>query len=128
MSHVTATADFSTLRKSGSSTTKARLEQRYIVDLIKILREHGKGLRRWSVMRAMRARWEDADLPVSQKFEDDVERAFRKLCAGADAFKNGHATDDEAVFYRPEERAGEVWAVHDKRADAWLLREGVDAD
>ena len=123
-----ATASIEAPRKSGAMTMKARMERRYVVNLIDVLRQNSQGLRRWSVMRAMRSRWEDADLPVSQKFEDDVERAFRKLCAGADAFKNGHANDDEAVFYRPEERAGEVWAVHAKRADAWLIREGADAD
>ena len=107
---------------------KARMERRYVVNLIDVLRQNSQGLRRWSVMRAMRNRWEDADLPVSQKFEDDVERAFRRLCAGADAFKNGSAEDEEAVFYRPGERAGEVWAVHEEQADIWLATEGADID
>lgn len=107
---------------------KARMERRYVANLIDVLRSHRHGLRRWSVMRAMRARWDDADLPISQKFEDDVERAFRRLCAGAEAFKNGPADDAAAVFYRPEERAGEVWAVRRKQADAWLATEGTDID
>lgn len=126
MTNMTATADYAIPRKSASATVKARLEHRYVVQLIDVLRPHAHGLRRWSVMRAMRARWEDAELSVSQKFEDDVERAFRRFCAGADAFKNGPAAEQDALFYRPEERAGEVWAVHAKLADAWLAREGAD--
>lgn len=122
------TASIATPRKSSAMTIKARMERRYVVNLIDVLRPHSQGLRRWSVMRAMRSRWEDADLPVSQKFEDDVERAFRRLCAGADAFKNGPSGDDEAVFYRPGERAGEVWAVHEEQADVWLATDGADID
>lgn len=99
---------------------KQQSEQRTVVELIKVLRTHPKGLRRWSVMRAMRARCEAAGLDVSQKFEDDVERAFRRFCAGADAFKSTNGGADDALFFRPEERAGEVWAVYTDRADAWL--------
>jgi hypothetical protein len=44
---------------------------------------------------------------------------FRSFCAGpADAgFREVAAA--QAIFYRPEGKAGEVWAVHTDRAKAW---------
>jgi hypothetical protein len=78
------------------------------------------GFRRWSVMRAIRQRREKTHRPVPQKFEDKVERAFRGFCAG-DPLTSGESKD--ALFYRPKDKAGEVWAVHEERARAWLDEE-----
>jgi hypothetical protein len=100
------------------NSTKAQAEMGLTVDLIEVLRAHPSGLRRWSVMRAMRNLHEAAGRSVPQKFEDDIERVFRRLSS---------AEGQDAVFYRPSERAGEVWALHDKQADAWLEAEGVAA-
>ena len=67
-------------------------------------------------MRALRARREAAGHDIPQKFEDDVERVFRRFC--------GDGAGPDAVFYRPQERAGEVWAVNAAAANAWLDAEG----
>ncbi len=110
------------LRSSDTATMKQQSEQRLAVDLIMVLRPYRNGLRRWSVMRAMRARREAAGRSIPQKFEDDVERVFRRL--SSDPTRGVEETGD-AVFYRPQERAGEVWAVHADHADAWLDASGI---
>lgn len=100
-----------------------RTSDAYLRDLIEVLSEQPAGLRRWSVMRTMRERCEFRDRDVPQKFEDEVERTFRNRCV--DDAPAGAAKQDNqsALFYRPKERAGEVWAVYPERAKTWL-REG----
>jgi hypothetical protein len=90
-----------------------------LADLIEVLQANPAGLRRWSVMRAMRRRCESAGREVSMKFEDNVERVFREHCSPDTA-----AADAEPMlFFRPKEKAGEVWAVHAGKAQAWLAGE-----
>ena len=93
-------------------------ETKTVADIIAALLPHPRGLRRWSVMRAIRNDLRNASRSIPHKLEDDVERAFRHFCApgktGAEA-PSGHA-----LFFRPAETAGEVWAVHADRAAAWL--------
>jgi len=97
--------------------------QSVLTDLIAVLRDHPGGLRRWSVMRAMRVRAARAGREDSPKFEDDVERVFRRYCTG-DISRAGTASSPASeLFFRPGDRPGEVWAVNVTRADAWLRGE-----
>lgn len=95
---------------------RAKPDADCVAELIEVLLANPAGLRRWSVMRAIRTRRETANKQVPQKFEDQIERAFRGLCAG----EQGKSDDGNALFYRPKDKAGEVWAVHPERARAWL--------
>ncbi|MBS0275856.1 MAG: hypothetical protein JSR55_16070 [Proteobacteria bacterium] len=99
--------------------SRMRADQTLLLDLIAVLTANKAGLRRWSVMRAMRQRAEKANREVTPKFEDDVERAFRKFCEG-DAVRSGNANPATALFFRPKEKAGEVWAIYPEKAEAWL--------
>ena len=76
-------------------------------ELIAVLAPHPGGLRRWSVMRAIREQRNREGHMVSLKFEIEVERVFRGACSGE---VNG--SPRAALFFRPEGKAGEVWAVH----------------
>ena len=100
-----------------------------VLDLIEVLLPHPGGLRRWSIMRAIRSLRANRDVEISLKLEDEIERVFRKFCAG-ELLPNGakgRRAPDESLFHRPKEKAGEVWAVNPQRARAWLKAE-TDAD
>jgi hypothetical protein len=77
-----------------------------VEELVAALKPHPKGLRRWSVMRAIRKGREAVSHDVPLKLEADVERAFRRFCRGDDMRASG-----AALFCRPAEKAGEVWAL-----------------
>jgi hypothetical protein len=75
-----------------------------IDELVAVLAPHPAGLRRWSVMNAIRKQRQSAGRDVPLKMEADIERAFRGSCtAGASR---------TARFRRPSETAGEVWALN----------------
>jgi hypothetical protein len=77
-------------------------------------------------MRAIRKNREITNRPIPQKFEDEVERAFRKFCSDADPARNGGRPPETALFFKPKEKAGEVWAILASNAEAWLRGERVD--
>jgi len=103
-------------RGQQTSLQPSRANDSCLSELIDILRANPAGLRRWSVMRAMRSRATAAGREITPKFEDDVERVFRRHCAG-DSMRAGTAPDPaNELFYRPKDKAGEVWALNTARA------------
>ena len=84
------------------------------LEIIKVLAPYPRGLRRWSVMRAIRKNRILAGQGIPLKLEAEVERVFRRFCAGADA-----RGANNALFFRPTEKAGEVWAAFPDRVKAW---------
>jgi hypothetical protein len=95
-------------------------ETRTVADIVRALLPHPKGLRRWSVMRAIRTDLRGASRDIPHKLEDDVERAFRHFCAAGTGKTWAGAPSGHALFFRPAETAGEVWCVFTGRATAWL--------
>lgn len=91
-----------------------------VAELARLLLSHPGGLRRWSVMRAMRKAWESAQKEVGQKFEDEVERNFCHFSIDDDWTKLHDRQPEDALFFRPREKAGEVWAAHPEQVQAWL--------
>ena len=83
-----------------------RLRPTIVEELVAALAPHTKGLRRWSVMRAIRKGREALSREIPLKLEADVERAFRQFCRG-----DGIRASGTALFCRPAEKAGEVWAL-----------------
>jgi hypothetical protein len=78
-----------------------------VEELVAALAPHPKGLRRWSVMRAIRKNREAQARDIPLKLEADVERAFRRFCRDDNMRASG-----TALFCRPAEKAGEVWALN----------------
>jgi hypothetical protein len=77
-----------------------------VEELVAALAPHPAGLRRWSVMRAIRKERQALSRDIPLKLETDVERTFRRFCRG-----DGVRGSGTALFYRPSETAGEVWAL-----------------
>jgi hypothetical protein len=110
-----------TFRHHSDIAFRDRANQPILSELITVLKPHVRGLRRWSVMRAMRENRVRQSHDIPLKFEDDIERIFRRFCA-EDTGSRIHLAE-KAPFYRPRETAGEVWALHPKRAEALLADE-----
>lgn len=94
--------------------------QPILSELIAVLKPHPRGLRRWSVMKAMRDNRKRKSRDIPHKFEDDIERVFRRFCADGSTSGTPTAANENAPFYRPPETAGEVWAMHPERAEELL--------
>ncbi|HWY65197.1 MAG TPA: hypothetical protein VNX61_08275 [Rhizomicrobium sp.] len=77
-----------------------------VEELVAALAPHPKGLRRWSVMRAIRKNRDAQARDIPLKLEADVERTFRQFCRN-----DGMRASSTALFCRPAEKAGEVWAL-----------------
>ena len=89
-----------------------------VEELVAALTPHPKGLRRWSVMRAIRKGREAVSREIPLKLEADVERTFRRFCRNDEMRASGMA-----LFYRPAEKAGEVWALDAEYAGAGETQE-----
>jgi hypothetical protein len=110
---------------SGLAARKLRSDHVILAELSAVLVRHPGGLRRWSVMRAIRKERERTGQDIPQNFEAEVERTFRRFCADVDAKTGGGAAKD-ALFFRPSEKAGEVWAILRDRASSWRNDELVE--
>jgi len=104
------------------SPMRQRYDRTLLNDLIAVLEASPAGLRRWSVMRAMRTRRQRAGHEITPKFEDEIERLFREYCITEPPREN-----DTRPFFKPKEKAGEVWAVDPARLPAFLERAHEEA-
>jgi len=103
---------------NASAAVKSRSDAVILAELRAVLSAHPDGLRRWSVMQAIRKGRSHTGHAIPQNFEAEVERTFRRFCAHA-MTKHSDAPSKDAFFFRPAEKAGEVWALLRDRAPSW---------
>ncbi len=127
MSSLGNSEDLSRVRHTGGARPR-RSDPSCVAELIDVLSQYPGGLRRWSVMRAIRRARENAQRDVPLKLEDEIERAFRKFCADGEFAKAPDDVATSVLFFRLREKAGEVWAVIPDHAKAWTAGEIVDFD
>jgi hypothetical protein len=125
MTNVACTERFESQQETDAIARRLHSDQIILPELIKVLAPHPGGLRRWSVMRAIRNDRERASRDIPHKFEDEVERTFRRFCADKDDAETRVCPACDALFYRPREKTGEVWALIPDRAKAWLEARSV---
>ncbi len=89
-------------------------------ELIAALKPHPRGLRRWSVIRAIRMDRNRRSRDIPLKFESDVESIFRKFSADAIDAHARVCPVETAPFCRPHNTAGEVWALRPGKAEVLL--------
>ena len=104
--------------RAARSAMRHRHDRALLNDLIAVLEANPAGLRRWSVMRAMRTRRERGGHEITLKFEDDIERLFREYCVSEPPREN-----ETRPFFKPKDKAGEVWAIDSVRLAGFLARE-----
>ena len=117
---IPAAQDTSERKRRAAAARSQNYDGQILPELIAVLAQHERGLRRWSVMRAIRAARSKSAKPIPQTFEEQVERTFRRFSACATDGESRVCKENEAPFYRPAETAGEVWALHPDRAAAAL--------
>jgi MoaA/NifB/PqqE/SkfB family radical SAM enzyme len=120
MTYAERSEQFDIRHESNSDSPKMRTDRAILSELIKVLSPHPSGLRRWSVMRAIRKEREAASRDIPQKFEDEIERTFRRYRAESENAKTRNCAPENELFYRPKDKAGEVWAVIPGRAETLL--------
>lgn len=108
------------------ATRKLRSDHLIVAELTRVLAPHPCGLRRWSVMRGIRNQRERAGQDIPQNIEAEVERMFRRFCADVNNAKSGGGAAKDALFFRPPDKAGEVWAILQDRALSWRDAERVE--
>ena len=112
-------AEFDRAETAASPNPARKRHDRMLMkDLIDVLQANPRGLRRWSVMRAMRTRRARAGHEITPKFEDEIERLFRQYCVSDPPREN-----ETRPFFKPKDTAGEVWAVDAARLTVFLERE-----
>jgi hypothetical protein len=117
--------EISRARRTGGARAR-RSDPSCVLELIDVLSQYPGGLRRWSVMRAIRRARDNAQREIPLKFEDEIERAFRKFCADGEFAAAPADAAPSVLFFRLREKAGEVWAVIPEHAKGWLAGEIVD--
>jgi hypothetical protein len=86
--------------------TAEKTDTAIVDELVAVLAAHPGGLRRWSVMNAIRQRRRAAARDIPLKMEADIERIFRLFCT-----RDASRAQPAPLFCRPGEKAGEVWAL-----------------
>jgi hypothetical protein len=76
-------------------------------------------------MVAIRKRRNETPWIEAENFEGKVTRVFDVNCAGIATRLSRERLTEAELFYRPMERAGEVWAARTDVVDYWLTRQSI---
>jgi hypothetical protein len=113
--------------KAWIAARRLKLENPWVLDLVKVLYPHPRGLSRsivlHTVIRARTARRHE----VPRAVEETIQSAFQQHCVDSQVFKRRHAPSEDGIFHWPHGTRAGIWACYQEKARAWLIRRGIRA-
>jgi hypothetical protein len=104
---------------------KLRVENPWVLDLIKVLYPHPKGLSRSIVLHTVQRNRRQRGHPLPGEPEATIQSALQQHCVHSSVFKKRSAPPEDGLFHWPKGAGAGVWAIYPERAQAWLAARGI---
>ena len=95
-----------------------RRDNPYVLDLIRVLIPHPRGLRRPLVLDLLHRSRRERSLPIPTEFDATVQSAFQQHCADSAVFKKKGKPQLEALFCWPDGKGAGKWAERTRPRNA----------
>jgi len=104
---------------------RLRLENPWVLDLIKVLYPHPNGLSRPIVIHMVLKNRRQRGHPIPENPEETIQSDLQRHCVDSKVFKRRKAPVEDGLFHWPKGPGAGVWAVYPDKAQAWLKRRGI---
>jgi hypothetical protein len=111
--------------KETNAQQKLRIENPWVLDLIKVLYPHPKGLSRSVVLHAVLRNRRQRGHPLPRQPEETIQSALQQHCMDSRVFQKRRAPSEDGLFHWPKGAGAGVWAVYPERAQVWLAARGI---
>ncbi len=97
-----------------------RLDNPYVLDLVRILYPHERGLPRRQVINTIWQKRCTKGLNMPDAFDEAVQSSFQAYAGEYATFKRQKRSVSEDLFFAPRGKGAGWWAVRRDKAQAWL--------
>lgn len=97
-----------------------RIDNPWVLDLIRVLHPHERGLRRTIVCDIVRNNRRRRGHAMPDRVEETIQSAFQRHCVHSQVFRKTKTPSEEGIFHWPNGAGAGVWAVYRDKALSWL--------
>lgn len=105
---------------------RLRLQNPWVLDLIKVLYPHPRGISRSIVLHTVQKNRANRGHEPIETPEEAIQSAYNRFCVDSAVFRKRKTKwPDEGMFHSPRGPGAGVWAIYQDKAQAWLKRHGL---